>query len=145
VQPGEVIFPRIDMEKELKELEKTASPAESKKLPELLPQITIDDFAKLDLRVAKVLTCEKVEKSDKLLKLQLDIGLETRQVVSGIAQYYKPEEMVGKKVVLIANLKPAKLMGIESQGMILAASNKEEKRLAVVTIDADIPVGSRIS
>lgn len=145
VQPGEVIFPRIDLEKELKELEKTASPAESKKLPELLPQIAIDDFAKLDLRVAKVLACEKVEKSDKLLKLQLDIGLETRQVVSGIAKYYTPEEMVGKKVVLIANLKPAKLMGIESQGMILAASSKEENKLAVVTIDADIPVGSRIS
>ena len=145
VQPGEVIFPRIDLEKELKELEKTAAPAENKNLPELLPQITIDDFAKLDLRVAKVLACEKVEKSDKLLKLQLDIGLETRQVVSGIAKYYTPEEMVGKKVILVANLKPAKLMGIESQGMILAASSKEDNRLVLAAVEADIPAGCRIS
>lgn len=145
VQPGEVIFPRIDLEKELKELEKTAAPAEKKNLPELKPQVVIDDFAKLDLRVGKVIACEKVEKSDKLLKLQIDIGLETRQVVSGIAKYYTPEEMVGKKVILIANLKPAKLMGIESQGMILAASDKEENRLVLTTVDGDIPVGSPVS
>lgn len=146
VQPGEALFPRIDLEKELKELEKTVAPTEKKKnLPELKPQIAIDDFAKLDLRVAKVIACEKVEKSDKLLKLQLDIGLETRQVVSGIAKYYKPEEMVGKKVIVIANLKPAKLMGIESQGMILAASDAEENRLTLVTVDGDIPEGSPVS
>lgn len=145
VAPGEVIFPRIDLEKELKELEKVTAPVQKKQLPELRPQITIDDFAKLDLRVAQVISCEKVEKSDKLLKLQVDIGLETRQVVSGIAKHYTAEEMVGKKVILIANLKPAKLMGIESQGMILAATDKEDNRLALATVSDDIPVGCQLS
>ncbi len=146
IKPGQVIFPRIDLEKELKELEKdTAETVSKKDLPEIKPQIAIDDFAKLDLRVAQVIACEKVPKSDKLLKLQLDIGLETRQVVSGIAKHYSPEEMVGKKVIMIVNLKPAKLMGIESQGMILAASDRGDKKLVLATIDADIPVGSAIS
>jgi len=145
VAPGEVIFPRIDLEKEMKELEKAATPAQKKQLPELRPQIAIDDFAKLDLRVAQVISCEKVEKSDKLLKLQLDIGFETRQVVSGIAKHYTAEEMVGKKVILIANLKPAKLMGIESQGMILAATDKEDNRLVLATVSDDIPVGCQLS
>ncbi|NLO40563.1 MAG: methionine--tRNA ligase [Ruminiclostridium sp.] len=145
VVPGEVIFPRIDLEKELKELEKAIAPVLKKQLPELRPQITIDDFAKLDLRVAQVISCEKVEKSDKLLKLQVDIGLETRQVVSGIAKHYTAEEMVGKKVILIANLKPAKLMGIESQGMILAATDKEDNRLVLATVSDDIPVGCQLS
>ncbi len=145
VAPGEVIFPRIDLEKELKELEKVTAPVQKKQLPELRPQITIDDFAKLDLRVAQVISCEKVEKSDKLLKLQVDIGLETRQVVSGIAKHYTAEEMVGKKVILIANLKPAKLMGIESQGMILAATDKEDNRLVLATVSDDIPVGCQLS
>lgn len=146
VKPGQVIFPRIDLEKELKELEK-ATPGDfaKKDLPEIKPQVAIDDFAKLDLRVAQVISCEKVPKSDKLLKLQLDIGLETRQVVSGIARFYSPEELVGKKVIMIANLKPAKLMGIESQGMILAASDKGDKNLVLATVDNDIPVGSVIS
>lgn len=146
IKPGQVIFPRIDLEKELKELEKdTAETVSKKDLPEIKPQIAIDDFAKLDLRVAQVIACEKVPKSDKLLKLQLDIGLETRQVVSGIAKHYSPEEMVGKKVIMIVNLKPAKLMGIESQGMILAASDRGDKKLVLATVDADIPVGSAIS
>lgn len=145
VAPGEVIFPRIDLEKELKELEKVTALVQKKQLPELRPQITIDDFAKLDLRVAQVISCEKVEKSDKLLKLQVDIGLETRQVVSGIAKHYTAEEMVGKKVILIANLKPAKLMGIESQGMILAATDKEDNRLVLATVSDDIPVGCQLS
>lgn len=116
---------------------------ESNDLPGILSQVSIDDFAKLDLRVAKVISCEKVKKSSKLLKLQLDIGIETRQVVSGIAKYYTPDELVGKKVIMIANLKPAKLMGIESQGMILAASN--ENQLVLATIDKDIPVGTKLS
>ena len=146
IKPGQVIFPRIDLEKELKELGKdTAETVSKKDLPPIKPQILIDDFAKLDLRVAQVIACEKVPKSDKLLKLKLDIGLETRQVVSGIAKHYSPEEMVGKKVIMIANLKPAKLMGIESQGMILAASDKGDKKLVLATVDADIPVGSAIS
>ncbi|NLY19130.1 MAG: methionine--tRNA ligase [Clostridiaceae bacterium] len=146
VKPGQVIFPRIDLEKELKELEKDTSDDSVKKdLPEIKPQVEIDDFAKLDLRVARVISCEKVPKSNKLLKLQLDIGLEVRQVVSGIAKHYSPEELVGKKVIMIANLKPAKLMGIESQGMILAASDKGDKNLVLATVDNDIPVGNIIS
>jgi len=144
VKPGEALFPRIDLAKELAELEKVNTPEKKKNVPEILPQILIDDFAKLDFRVAKVIACEKVEKSDKLLKLQLDIGIETRQVVSGIAKYYSPEEMVGKKVILIANLKPAKLMGIESQGMILAASDSDGK-LVLASVDSDIAEGSRLS
>ncbi len=148
VEEGEPLFPRIDLEKEMAELERmnnnTAKSAENlKDIPGILPQVLIDDFAKLDLRVAKVISCEKVKKSEKLLKLELDIGIETRQVVSGIAKYYKPEDLIGKKVVIIANLKPAKLMGIESQGMILAASN--EDKLVLVTVDGDIPAGSKIS
>ncbi len=140
------LFPRIDLEKELAELEKMNTDTqddESNDLPGILSQVSIDDFAKLDLRVAKVISCEKVKKSSKLLKLQLDIGIETRQVVSGIAKYYTPDELVGKKVIMIANLKPAKLMGIESQGMILAASN--ENQLVLATIDKDIPVGTKLS
>jgi methionyl-tRNA synthetase len=116
-----------------------------KKIPGILTQVGIDDFAKLDLRVARVIECEKVEKSEKLLKLKLDIGIETRQVVSGIAKFYKPEELIGKNVIMIANLKPAKLMGIESQGMILAAVYGKDEKLAVVTVDADMPLGSRVS
>ena len=92
-----------------------------------------------------MLTCEKVEKSDKLLKLKVQCGNEERQVVSGIAQYYRPEDMVGKTLILVANLKPAKLRGIESQGMILAASDKETGKLVLVTVEDDIPDGTKVS
>ena len=154
VTTGEIIFPRIDLEKEMKALSaltsndnKTEAPAPEKKSTEEKPEgvalIGIDDFAKVDLRVAKVISCEKVEKSDKLLKLVLSCGNEEKQVVSGIAKYYSPEEMVGKTLILVANLKPAKLRGIESQGMILAASDGE--KLVLVTVDKDIPSGSKVS
>jgi methionyl-tRNA synthetase len=165
VTTGEIIFPRIDMAKELEALSilngkpasanekenkenKKVKPEEQGKSvekPEGVQLIGIDVFAKLDLRVAKVLSCEKVEKSDKLLKLKLQCGSEERQVVSGIAKYYTPEEMVGKTLILVANLKPAKLRGIESQGMILAASYKEDEKLVLVTVDGDIPTGSKVS
>lgn len=105
--------------------------------------ITIEDFAKLDLRVAKVLEAEKIEGSDKLLKLRLEVGSETRQVVSGIAKYYSPESLIGKSVILVANLKPAKLRGVESQGMILAASN--DTGLVIATLDGEISSGSRVT
>lgn len=158
IQKGDVIFPRIDLKKELEEIEKmseAAKPQESAKpQKEAAAQtaevkdetnanlITIDDFSKVDLRVAKVLEAEKVEKADKLLKMKLQVGEETRQVVSGIAKYYTPEEMVGKTLILVANLKPAKLRGIESQGMILAASN--ENGLSLVTIDKDLGSGAHV-
>ncbi|MCP2240994.1 methionine--tRNA ligase [Thermoanaerobacterium thermosaccharolyticum] len=140
VKRGENIFPRIDAEKELKEAEK-----ESPKKVEVKEEtnyIKIDDFAKIDLRVAEVLEAEKVEGADKLLKLKLKVGDEVRQVVSGLALHYKSDELVGKKLVLVANLEPKKLRGIESYGMILAASN--EGKLTVVTVDKDIESGAKV-
>lgn len=104
--------------------------------------ITITDFSKIDLRVAKILSAEKVEKADKLLKLQVELGTETRQVIAGIAQFYKPEELVGKSVVLVANLKPAKIRGIESHGMLLAA--KDGERLFIVTPDGEIGSNAKV-
>lgn len=106
------------------------------------PEISIDDFGKVDLRVGKVLQAEKVKKSKKLLKLQVEIGDEVRTIVSGISQYYEPEQMVGKNVVVVANLAPAKLMGIESCGMLLCASDGEGK-LALVN-PQDMASGSRV-
>ncbi|HOP51110.1 MAG TPA: methionine--tRNA ligase [Ignavibacteriales bacterium] len=106
-------------------------------------EISIDDFAKVDLRVVEVLEAEKIAKSNKLLKLKVKLGSTERQVVSGIAQHYKPEELVGKKLVLVANLKPAKLMGVESHGMILAVEDKEGK-LKVVEIKDDVETGKQV-
>jgi methionyl-tRNA synthetase len=141
VRKGEIIFPRIDQDHPGK-VPDTKDKEESK-LEESF--ISIDDFAKVDLRVATVLECERVEKSKKLLKLKLDMGEETRQVVSGISEFYSPEELVGKQVVIVANLKSAKLMGIESQGMILAASTPGDEELAVVTLQRHIPNGCKIT
>ena len=141
---GENLFPRIDEKKMLEELEAEREKANKKEEKvETLPEITIDDFAKVFLRCAEIVACEKVEKSKKLLKLQVNIGSETRQVVSGIAEAYTPDELVGKKVVLITNLKPAKLMGIESFGMILASSSSDGK-LRVVFLDSETENGAEI-
>jgi len=153
VKAGAVLFPRIDMEKELKSLENLNPDTETEKEKQEKKEksvagvklVTIDDFAKLDLRVVKVLSCEKVEKSNKLLKLIVRCGNEERQIVSGIAEYYKPEELVGKKLVLISNLKPAKIRGIESQGMILAATDDKAGKLVLVTVDGDIDDGAKVS
>lgn len=153
VRKGEIIFPRVEYAKEESSVEvKEEQPARKDnkdkkentavKAPKEDNYITIDDFAKIDLRVAKVLECEKVEGSDKLLKLQLEVGSEKRQVVSGISKYYAPEELIGKCVVLVANLKPVKLRGVESNGMILAAADDE--RLAVVTPLSEIPSGTQV-
>ncbi len=149
---GEVLFPRIDVDKEIEELNsiiqknvekaQAAENKESKKI-EGLAQIGIDDFCKVELRVAQVKECEKVKKSKKLLKLTLLDGEGERTVASGIAQYYTPEEMVGKKVILVANLKPVTLCKVESHGMILAASSGEDVK--VVFVDDSVEVGSRIS
>ncbi|MCY6484913.1 methionine--tRNA ligase [Clostridium aestuarii] len=149
IEKGEAIFPRIDVEKKLEELanlqEQQMKSTEDQKVPEMEPikqEITIEDFDKIDLRVAKVLECEPVKKAKKLLKLKVDLGGEVRQVVSGIAKYYKPEEMVGKYIVLVANLKPVKLMGELSQGMILAASDDKDKLVAVNP--GELVTGSRV-
>ncbi|MNP47447.1 Methionine--tRNA ligase [compost metagenome] len=108
--------------------------------PELKDEIGIDDFARVELRVAQVIACEPVPKADKLLKLQLDLGFEQRQVVSGIAKFYKPEELVGRKVICVTNLKPVKLRGELSQGMILAASQGDQ--LSVATVPDSMPNGA---
>ena len=151
VHKGNIIFPRIDVEKEIDELNRlilAAQPKEEPQEPEFTPQplaeeIDIDTFGKTDLRVAKVLECEKVKKSKKLLKLQLDDGMGGRQVVSGIAPWYKPEDLIGKKIVLVANLKPAKLCGVESCGMICAA-DMPNGDVKVIFPDESLPVGSKI-
>lgn len=148
VVKGSVIFPRIDVEAKLKEFEelKAANSKEEEKR-EIIPikeEITIDDFDKIDLRVVKVLECEQVPKAKKLLKLKVDLGGEERQVISGIAQFYKPEELVGKYVVLVANLKPVKLRGELSQGMILAASTDDDSKLFTVSIPGELPTGSKV-
>ena len=146
VDRGDPIFPRIDLEELQKqwaaEAEAAAKAEAAKNFEPLKPEITIDDFAKIDFRVCKVLSCEKVKKADKLLKMEVQVGAETRTVVSGIAQRYTPEEMVGKQLVLVANLKPAKLRGIESQGMILAASHNGE--MEVLEVPANILPGGQV-
>ena len=142
VTKGDIIFPRIDVEAELKAIEEASKKNNEVPKPEPKEEITIDDFMKSELRVAKVIACEKIKKAKKLLKLQLDLGYETRQVVSGIAQYYEPEQLIGKKVVIVANLKPVKLCGEDSFGMILCAANDEN--LTIVTPDGDMEIGSEV-
>jgi methionyl-tRNA synthetase len=105
-------------------------------------QISVEDFRKAILRVGKVIAAERIPKSTKLLKLQVDIGAEQRQIVAGIGTKYTPEEMLGKRIVIVANLKPAKLMGVESQGMVLAAGDQEVT--ALLTTIEDVPLGSKI-
>ena len=107
-----------------------------------MEEISIGDFMKVDLRVAEVIEAEPVKKADKLLKLQLDLGYEKRQVVSGIAQYYKPEELVGQRVICVTNLKPVKLKGELSQGMILAGS--QDGKLALATVPDSLPLGAKV-
>ncbi|MFA6074832.1 MAG: methionine--tRNA ligase [Negativicutes bacterium] len=148
ISTAEALFPRIETEEKLQS-GKTLKPQGKDKLSEdnsILEiqnsEITIDEFAKMDLRIAQVLTAEKVEKADKLLKLMVDLGSEQRTVISGIAKYYAPEELVGRKVVLVANLKPAKIRGVLSHGMVLAASTDD--KLEVVAAP-DLPCGTRIS
>lgn len=144
VSKGDIIFPRIDVEKKLEELaslqEKVVPKKEYKPLKE---EITIEDFAKLDLRVGKILTCEPIKGAKKLLKLKVDLGNEIRQVVSGISEHYEPKDLIGKKVVLVANLKPVKLKGELSKGMILAASS--DGSLSIVTLDRDEEEGTVVS
>ncbi len=145
VRPGAQLFPRIDLKKNTeKKMEKSEdqqkpAPKPEAAAPEL---IGIEEFGKIQLRVGKIVAAERVEKSEKLVKLQVDIGTETRQVVAGIGKSYAPEELTGKSIVIVANLKPAKLMGVESQGMLLAASSGD--LLAVATFDRETKPGARV-
>ena len=120
----------------------TIPPAET--AVESSPTITIDDFAKIDLRVARILVAERIPKADKLLRLQVDLGYETRQILSGIAEWYTPEELIGRKIVIIANLAPRKMRGLESHGMLLAASHGEGGKPILATFTEDIELGSRL-
>ncbi len=145
----EILFARLELEdvlKQVEELQKAQGGTEDNAVyPEVekKSEITIDDFDKVQIQVGEVLKCEPVKKSKKLLVSQIRVGKEIRQIVSGIANYYKPEEMVGKKVAVITNLKPCKLCGVESQGMILAAGD-DMGNLSVMTVDKDIVSGSEI-
>ncbi len=150
VKKGEALFPRIDVDKEIEELNSiiknnSAEDEATQKLREEIEgvaQIGIDDFCKVDLRVAEIKACEPIKKAKKLLKLTVFDGANERTVASGIANFYKPEELVGKKIILVSNLKPAKLCGVESCGMILAATCGEDVK--VIFVD-DMPAGSKIS
>ena len=140
-----VLFQRIDEKKFLEEMEAKRIAAEAKAAPVEEPEheaeIGIESFGAVELRVAEILACEPVPKAKKLLKLQVDLGYEKRQVVSGIAKFYKPDELVGKKVIIVANLKPAKLCGVESYGMLLASGEEDVK---VVFLDKDAKNGDRV-
>ncbi len=140
VKKGNPIFPRLDIEKELKELEEMNKPEEEPNIPlELKPEIEYDVFDKIDFRVGTVLKCEKHPKADKLLVFQIKMGTERRQIVSGVADSYSPEELVGKKVVVVANLKPRMLRGVESNGMLMFADNVVDgkERFEYITTVAD--------
>ena len=147
VVQGEPIFPRLDLKEEVDFIKEkmqgsapAAAPVEEK--PEPQEEITIDDFMKVELRVAEVIHAEPVKKADKLLKLQLNLGYEKRQVVSGIAKYYKPEDLVGKKVICVTNLKPVKLRGELSEGMILAG--EKDGVMSLASVDDSLSIGAKV-
>ncbi|WP_033826361.1 methionine--tRNA ligase [Bacillus andreraoultii] len=150
VEKGDPIFPRLEVEKEVayikQKMQGSVQKQEENKnqedKPETLPEITIDDFLKVDLRVAKVISCEPVKKANKLLKFQLDLGYEKRQVISGIAEFYKPEELIGRRVICVTNLKPVKLRGELSEGMIL--SGEKDGILSLATVDERLPIGAKV-
>ncbi len=147
VHKGETLFPRLDLDKTLAELEEISRRSKAPKTEPVLPDVTIDEFAKCDMRVCKVLSCEAVKKSEKLLKFQLDDGSGTpRQILSGIHKFYEPEQLVGKTVVAILNLPPRKMMGQDSNGMLLSAvreiDGKEELHLLI--LDDSVPAGLRL-
>ena len=160
VVKGEALFPRIDVKKELEYLnslmpakeeapkaevkEEAPKAEEAPELPEMLPEIGYDDFSKLDLRLAKVISCEEVPKSKKLLKFTLDLGTEQRTVLSGIKKWFSPDQLVGKTVVVVANLAPKMMCGIESHGMILCASDAGDVNLSPLTVMSEMAAGLKV-
>jgi len=138
---AEILFAKIEDSEIEAQINKLSAVETEEKYD--VPLITFEEFMKTDLRTAEIVSAEKIKKSKKLLKLQVDLGFEKRQVVAGIAEHYQPEELPGKKIILVANLKPAKLMGVESQGMILAVEDKEGK-LSVVEMDKSISTGLKV-
>jgi methionyl-tRNA synthetase len=153
IRIGPALFPRLDSKEVLKKMDdlaqekpeaKTEAPAPAATTGNLAPQITIDDFAKVDLRVATVVEAERVKGADKLLRLVVDLGFEKRQVLAGIAVAYSPESLVGRKVVIVANLQPRKLRGLDSNGMIVAASVGPEDKPVLVGFHEDVENGARL-
>ena len=143
ITEGEALFSRLDEAKVLEEVNKPAEEEKPEK-PEGEPEIEFDSFVKVEMRTAQIIECEPVPKSKKLLRLKLDLGYEQRQVLSGIALYYTPADLIGKKVIVVANLKPRMMMGYESKGMVLASS-AEGDRVRVIFLDPETPNGQRIS
>ena len=157
VEKPEILFARMDLNEVMKKVEELHPPVQEEVRPETSaqeeaaaeitlekkPEVTIDDFAKLQFAIGEIVACEAVKKSKKLLCNQVKIGTEVRQILSGIKSDYSPEEMVGKKVMVITNLKPAKLAGLESQGMILCAEGPDGK-LSLMTPERDVPSGSEV-
>ncbi len=146
VKKGDPIFPRLDIEKELEELEALQHAGKEKNIPlELKPEIEFDDFDKIDFRVGTILSAEKHPKADKLLVFQVKMGTETRQIISGVAKHFTPEECVGRKVVVVANLKPRKLRGLESNGMIMFADDVKDGKETLVFVSPEAEDGNPVS
>lgn len=141
VNKGEQLFPRVDIEEYYAEKEKSKQEQEEEKRD--MERISFDEFQKIDLRVAEILTAEAIEGSDKLLKLEVDLGSEQRQLVAGISQHYSPDELPGKKILMVANMEPAEIFGVKSNGMILAASEDDDE-MSLTTVEKDISNGSRV-
>jgi methionyl-tRNA synthetase len=146
VKIGNPLFPRIETKPGAKPVTESSVPLQptpaastptATPTPPAAPQITIDEFMKIQLKTAKVLSAERVPKSEKLIKLQVSLGTEQRQIVAGIGKRYEPDALVGKTIVIVANLKPAKLMGIESQGMVLAAGDADVRGLLTILEEVD--------
>jgi methionyl-tRNA synthetase len=152
IDKGENLFPRLDVEKEIAFLDTPNAPVVEQKKEEpknedkanTVDFINFDDFLKVKLLTGKIVNSEKVEGADKLLKNTVEIGKETRTIVSGIAKYYKPEEIIGKTVVVVSNLAPRKLRGIESQGMLLCAVDEEKDTLSLITVDKEMASGLEV-
>ena len=144
VQKLSGLFPRVGDSKSDKEARKAVAATDTPAGVDEHQRITIDEFSRIQLRVAEVIAAEAVAKSKKLLKLTVSLGSEQRTIVAGIAQHYAPADLVGKKVVVVANLEPATLMGVQSQGMVLAGSTEGDGALAVLTLDRDLPPGARV-
>jgi len=144
---AEILFEKIDdsvIEPEIEKLKSmTAKPTEQQEEPKMSEKISYEQFQKIELRIARVVAAEKVAKADKLLKMQIDLGDEKRQIVAGIAQHYQPEEMIGKQIVVVSNLEPAKIRGIDSDGMLLAAV-EEGGKLSIIIPEKEMANGTRI-
>lgn len=146
VKKGDPIFPRLDIEKELEELEALQHAGKEENIPlELKPEIEFDDFDKIDFRVGTILSAEKHPKADKLLVFQVKMGTETRQIISGVAKHFTPEECIGRKVVVVANLKPRKLRGLESNGMIMFADDVKDGRETLAFVSPEAEDGNPVS